>query len=223
MRAALVVPAIASLAVTLGLGLSGSAAAADDASSSGASVTWQWDAAAAAWGGWQWDAGSGTWRLAQVVRPAQQARQAYVTGFSWQDNTPAGSPQISHPVVHQTAGGTGTWADPLTLAVGHSLAGGADQLDYSPGTRVYVTAPEGGPGVYTIVEDTCGDGGSPQDGPCHALDQAPAGVSTWVDLWVGGEGQPAAEVDACMSRWSTARQIVVDPRPDLPVRQGPVC
>lgn len=187
----------------------------------GAAVTWQWDALAAAWGGWSWD-GTG-WRLAQVVRPQQQARQAYVTTYSWQDNTPAGSPEINHPVLHSSAGGAGTWADPLTLAVGHSLTTGVDQLDYPAGTRVYVPAPDGAQGVYAVVEDTCGDGTSPQDGPCHDLAQAPPGVSTWVDLWVGGEGQPKHVVDACMSRWSTARQIVVDPRPDLPVLSGPIC
>lgn len=191
------------------------------AAQDGAAVTWQWDASAAAWGGWSWD-GAG-WRLAQVVRPQQQARAAYVTAYSWQDNTPAGSPQISHPVVHSSAGGAGTWADPLTLAVGHSLAGGVDQLDYAPGTRVYVPSPDGQAGAYAVVEDTCGDGTTPQDGPCHDLGQAPAGVETWVDLWVGGEGQSKDVVDACMSRWSTARQIVVDPRPDLPVLTGPVC
>jgi hypothetical protein len=47
---------------------------------------------------------------------------AFTTAFTWFDNTPPGSGAICCSQVHQTAGGTGTYADPITLAVGHSNA-----------------------------------------------------------------------------------------------------
>ena len=53
---------------------------------------------------------------------------AYITAYTWFDNTPAGSPTISHPVLHKTAGGSGTYEDPVTIAVGHSLETGTDIL-----------------------------------------------------------------------------------------------
>src|SRR5262249_39093747 len=45
----------------------------------------------------------------------ETAFTAYITGYGWPDNTPP-SANISNPVVHQSAGGTGTYADPITIA-----------------------------------------------------------------------------------------------------------
>jgi hypothetical protein len=97
--------------------------------------------------------------------------QAYTTGYDYWDNTPAGSAIISDPILHKRAGGTGTYADPITLAVGHSIIGGKDILDYPAGTKFYI------PNLrrYFIVEDTCGDGPSPQTEECHI--GFPAGTS----------------------------------------------
>lgn len=47
---------------------------------------------------------------------------AYTTAFTWFDNTPPGSSAICCPRIHSTAGGTGTYADPITVAIGHSTA-----------------------------------------------------------------------------------------------------
>lgn len=33
---------------------------------------------------------------------------AYLTAYTWYDNTPAGSAEIANPVVHSKAGGKGT-------------------------------------------------------------------------------------------------------------------
>ncbi len=109
----------------------------------------------------------------------------YTTAYTWFDNTPAGSASISHPVLHKSAGGTGTFEDPITIAVGHSLATGQDVLDFPAGTRIYL------PDVrrYFIVEDTCGDGNDPQGGPCHQGTNADGTNSTiWIDMWIGGAG-----------------------------------
>lgn len=122
--------------------------------------------------------------------------KAYTTGYSWFDNTPPGSATISHPVLHKTAGGKGTYSDPVTVAVGHSIINGKDILDYPKGTRFYI------PNVrkYFVVEDTCGDGKTPQNGPCHSLTKAPKGVTVWLDLWIGGKGSTRKQANDCMSK-----------------------
>jgi hypothetical protein len=141
---------------------------------------------------------------------------AYLTGYSYWDNTPPGSARISHPVVHQEAGGTGTYADPVTVAVGHTVVGGRDELDWPVGTRFYVPSLR----RYLVVEDTCGDGPRPQDGPCHA--GYPPGASTWLDVWVGGAGVPRSESDACMHAITGVTRVVVDPAPGHVVSAGPL-
>jgi hypothetical protein len=142
--------------------------------------------------------------------------RAYVTGYSWYDNTPPGSPTISDPQIHSTAGGTGTYADPITVAVGHSRVGGRDILDWAAGTRFYVPALA----RYLIVEDTCGDGSNPQAEPCHV--GYPRSASTWLDVWVGGGAMSRRSVDACTSRLTGLRTVLVDPVPGLPVRAGEI-
>ncbi|OHA18808.1 MAG: hypothetical protein A2664_04865 [Candidatus Taylorbacteria bacterium RIFCSPHIGHO2_01_FULL_46_22b] len=118
---------------------------------------------------------------------------AYTTAYTYYDNTPPGSADISHPIIHQKAGGTGTYADPITIAVGHSIISGQDILDYPAGTKFYI------PNVrrYFIVEDTCGDGNTPQNGPCHT--GFPSGTTTWLDMWIDGQSGTNAQADNCAS------------------------
>ena len=140
-------------------------------------------------------------------------KSAYITGYDYWDNTPAGSSTISNPVIHSKAAGTGTWADPVTLAVGHDLHTGQDVLDYPEGTRFYVPSLQ----KYLIVEDTCGDGAKPETIGCHKLfntangNDAPAGATTWIDVWVGGAGGTQAQSDACEENLTALHTIVVNP------------
>lgn len=172
--------------------------------------------------------------LALSAEPATgatpQTLRAYTTAYDYWDNTPAGSTEISHPVLHKRAGGTGTYADPVTLAVGHSLITATrtvkvvdskgrpvldkagkqttkqqtytkDVLDVAAGTRFYFPDLR----KYAMVEDTCGDGKKPQTIPCHRLDypsnKAPKGAQLWVDLWAGGDKNTSKKVSAaCMSK-----------------------
>ena len=60
---------------------------------------------------------------------------AYTSGYSYWDNTPPGSADISNGVIHTKAGGAGTFDDPITVAVGHVISGGNDMLDYAAGTK----------------------------------------------------------------------------------------
>ncbi|MGE5828070.1 MAG: hypothetical protein ACM30G_06845 [Micromonosporaceae bacterium] len=141
---------------------------------------------------------------------------AYLTGYSYFDNTPPGSVDISHPVLHQSAGGAGTYADPITVAVGHSLVGGQDILDWPAGTRFYV------PNLrrYFIVEDTCGDGSTPENGPCHT--GYPATATTWLDLWVGGSGAAPSGAAACVTSVTGVWDVLVDPAPNYATEPGDI-
>ncbi len=208
---------------------------------------WVWDAGVQVWGGWRWDVAAAQWMLVEARRAdiaetgetrgtgetrdasgtdgAQAAARrvtAYVTAYTWYDNTPNGSARISHPVLHRTAGGTGRYADPVTVAVGHSKATGRDVLDWAPGTRFYFPRLR----VYGIVEDTCGDGPTPQRKPCHRLDTpgnaAPAGATTWLDVWIDGRDAPERTVRRRASAATGLDHVVVNPGPNLPVRRGPV-
>jgi len=154
--------------------------------------------------------------ITPVPTPAsgEVALTAYITGYSYWDNTPAGSTQISNPVIHQTAGGTGTYADPITLAVGHSITGGKDTLDYPAGTKFYLPYLE----KYAIVEDTCGDGNTPQNGPCHTGYQG----HPWVDLYVDGQNVSSSSANTCMDNITDVHSIIENPASTYPVLTGSV-
>ena len=64
--------------------------------------------------------------------------KVYLTGYSYWDNTPRGSAAIALPVVRRQAGGTGTFNDPITIAVGHVKYGNRSVPDYRAGTKFYV-------------------------------------------------------------------------------------
>jgi hypothetical protein len=145
--------------------------------------------------------------------------QAYTTGYGWPDNTPPGG-AIASPCIHQTAGGTGTYADPITIAVGHSITGSVDTLDYPACTIFYI------PNVrrYFIVEDSCGDGNDPQAEACNV--GYPSGTTTWVDMWVGGQGGNSSAVLNCESFLTdtngVAHLIIENPANDYVVVPGPL-
>jgi hypothetical protein len=95
---------------------------------------------------------------------------AQITGYGWPDNSPPGA-QISSPILHQTAGGDGSYCNPITFATET-----ANNTKFPPGTMIYV------PPVhrYFIREDTCAG--------CSGI---------WFDLWVGGDGSNNSGVLAC--------------------------
>ena len=145
---------------------------------------------------------------------------AYTTSYTYWDNTPPGSADISDPVIHAKAGGMGTYSDPITIAVGHSITNGKDTLDFPAGTKFYI------PNVrrYFIVEDTCGDGKTPQNGPCHK--GAPAGTDVWVDLWIDGATGSSSQADACAGVLTDtngiAHLMIQNPASNFRVVSGPI-
>ncbi len=118
----------------------------------------------------------------------------YFTGYGYPDNDPPGSAAIALPSIHQRAGGTGTYADPITVAV---KKGGA----YQPGQRFYFPELK----KYGIVEDWCAS--------CSA---------TQLDLWVGGDGSNDSQVLACESTITGNHPVVIDPKEGLPTESGDI-
>lgn len=136
----------------------------------------------------------------------------YRTAYTWHDNTPPGSAVIARSVVHDRAGGVGTWEDPITVAVGHSATDGVHTWDVPAGTRLYF------PDLarYGVVEDLCGDGDRPQDGPCHTGFEG----HLWVDIWIDGRSLSASDADACAARVTGVVEVVWNPASNLPVQAG---
>ncbi len=138
----------------------------------------------------------------------------YLTGYSFWDNTPPGSARIARPVVHRQAGGTGTYHDPITVAVGHSKSGGSSRMDYPAGTRFYFPQLQ----KYGIVEDLCGDGPSPQNGPCHSG----YGGLPWLDIYVGGRSVSPTQADRCMFKITGVQTAIINPGGNYAVRPGEI-
>ncbi len=164
--------------------------------------------------------------LVPVTETGEQMT-AFLTGYTYYDNTPPGSATIAfaqsygYPTVHQLAGGTGTYADPITIAVGHVIEEGISTPDFAPGTIFYI------PNVrrYFIVEDLCGDGPTPQLGPCHVLtgDSGAQGATVWLDMWIGGGPRDTQEeVDACMYALTGTYQVIKDPLSTYVVEPRPL-
>lgn len=152
--------------------------------------------------------------------PVPTSRPYYLTGYSYWDNTPPGSAAISHPVLHRQAGGAGTYDDPITVAVGHAIVNGVDIPLDAPGTRYYLQAHR----RYLIVEDTCGDGPRPQDGPCYRLPAVLRGKAVaWLDAWMDGRAAGRTASDRCMSDLTGVTPVVKNPPRGLPVSPGPFC
>ena len=133
-----------------------------------------------------------------------QPATAFLTGYTWWDNTPAGSAAIAHPVLHSRAGGVGTYADPITMAVGYTSAG----PDIPYGTRFYLRGLQ----RYAIVEDLCG--------ACH---RPPAGATWKLDLWLDGRQLTPTEANACAYRITGYQTVLRSPPRGLPVKTGPIC
>lgn len=153
--------------------------------------------------------------------PSQASRErvtpsVFVTAYTWFDNTPPGSAVISNPIRHSQAGGTGSYEDPITIAVGHSRESGQSVLDFPAGTLIYL------PNVrrYFVVEDTCGDGPNPELGPCHSGAEQHGNATTWIDMWIGGAGESPEFVMNCTAQVTGVQTAVFDPPGDYVVASG---
>ncbi|HEY0575160.1 MAG TPA: hypothetical protein VGD73_13750 [Pseudonocardia sp.] len=133
--------------------------------------------------------------------PAPTQLNIWLTGYSWQDNTPPGSSIVGEPVLHQQAGGQGTFADPITVAV----PGHAGAMAWNPGTKFYLPTVK----RYVIVEDS-------------GASRPPAGADTHLDMWIGGQGGTLAATNACEDSLTDRVPATLNPPPNLPVIAGPI-
>lgn len=143
-------------------------------------------------------------------------KNVYTTGYSSYDNTPRGSLEVDLGGVSGKAGGDGTYANPTTLAVGHSITNGKDTPDFPYGTMFYVPNLK----KYFSAQDTCGDGNKPQNGPCHNLKTADKGATLWLDLYVGPSTNKA--VLKCEDAITALHTVIQNPANNLPVVSGNV-
>ena len=109
---------------------------------------------------------------------AATTQQTFLTFYGWWDNTPPGA-GISFPKIHKTAGGKGTFADPITFAT-------ATQ-ELKPGTKVWVPRVK----KYFIMEDSCEECTADWNG--HGPDGGPK--LRHIDLWIDGKGGPPHRPD----------------------------
>lgn len=138
-----------------------------------------------------------------TAAPSKDVRMpgTYLTAYNWWDNNPPGSAAISHPVVHRRAGGSGTYANPLTVAVNDARSGNG--LQFRAGTRFYV------PNVraYLIVEDTIGDR---------------AGGRVHLDMWAGGKSSSERNSYHCMGHVTGNYLVIRNPSRNYAVVKGPL-
>ncbi len=125
---------------------------------------------------------------------------AFITGYTYWDNSPPGSAQIARPILHQRAGGKGTYSDPITVAVASGR--------FSFGTRFYL--PE--LNKYFIVEDICGACGRSRSGAAYTL-----------DIWLDGRNLSSGGATRCSYGVTGNTTAIKNPNRGLPVDSGSVC
>ena len=133
--------------------------------------------------------------------PTGRMWSVFVTFYGAADNDPPGSTEIAHPNDHhQEAGGTGTYADPLSLA--------ADPRAIQVGTRVYYPQLR----KYFVMEDDC----------AQCITDWRSSRTPHIDLWTG-DYQGSALL-ACENALTPDGRVAVEvnPPPGRPVDPRPL-
>jgi hypothetical protein len=131
----------------------------------------------------------------------------YVTFYGWVDNSPPGNAiaypkSDGYPTVHNAAGGTGTYADPITFAT--------DRAEFAPGTRLYLPFAQ----EYAIMEDDCVE--------CDS--DWTSSQKRHIDVWMNSNGSemPSALLD-CEDQWTmNAAAVEVSPPEGRTVAAAPL-
>jgi hypothetical protein len=143
-----------------------------------------------------------------VTAPAHADTGTFlVTLYGWPDNSPPGN-AIAYPAsggyntIHDAAGGTGTYSDPITFAT--------DQAELPVGTIVYYSYLH----RYFIMEDDCVE--CDQDWSGSGLHH--------IDLWIDGQGaQSDSDVINCEDNLTqNSAQVIINPPSDEPVDTTPL-
>jgi len=130
-----------------------------------------------------------------------------MTFYGWADNSPPGN-AIAYPknggfpTIHDAAGGTGTYADPITYAT--------DKSELPVGTIVYAPLIE----KYLVMEDDCGQ-----------CDTDWSGSMKWhIDVWMNSNGtESSSALVACEDQWTQdTTTIEINPPPGRMVTTAPL-
>lgn len=124
-----------------------------------------------------------------------------VTFYGAADNDPPGSTEIAHPNAHhRAAGGTGTYADPLSLA--------ADPRAIPVGTRVYYPPLR----KYFVMEDDC----------AACIAEWRSSRTPHIDLWTGN--YTGAGIIRCEETLTPDGRVAVElnPPPGRPADPRPL-
>jgi hypothetical protein len=148
-----------------------------------------------------------------VPASAASTQQTFLTFYGWWDNTPPGG-DIAYPQIHNTAGGKGTFADPITFAT--------STAELKAGTKVWVPRVR----KYFIMEDSCQECGEDWSG--HGPNGGPG--LRHIDLWLGGKGGNAMNAIDCEDALThynpdntpVMEPVVVDPPSDEPFDSTPI-
>ena len=144
---------------------------------------------------------------AGVSSDAGTLMPVYVTFYGWADNSPPGN-AIAYPknagfaTPHSGAGGTGTYADPITFAT--------DKAEFPAGTILYVPFIE----KYVVMEDDCGQ-----------CDTDWATAHKWhIDVWMNSTGaESSTALIGCEGQWTrSSTNVEVGPPPDRTVTTRPL-
>jgi hypothetical protein len=128
---------------------------------------------------------------------ASTTRNFYVTLYGWPDNSPPGD-GTAFGSGH--AGGTGTYADPITFAT--------DQDELAPNTKVYYPYLH----RYFIMQDECTE-----------CDQDWANGKYHIDLWIGGHNGNTNDVLNCEDALTQdSSSVIVSPPSNEPVDTTPL-
>jgi hypothetical protein len=146
------------------------------------------------------------------VRPATAEKSfpnAYVTSYGHWDNNPPGTAAICCAALHRTAGGNGTYGDPLTVAVDFRSG---RTMQFAPGTRFYIPNLR----AYFVAEDRTGE--------LQANNTREHGGSNpHLDVWADGRTSSASSLSSCQrSITRTGVRVIQNPRSNYAVIAGPL-
>ena len=144
---------------------------------------------------------------ADAGQDAGMTVSVYATFYGWADNSPPGAaiayPRSGgYPTIHETAGGAGTYADPITFAT--------DKAELPVGTILYVPFIE----KYAIMEDDCAE-----------CDSDWTTSHRWhIDLWMNSNGtESSSSLVSCEDQWTRASTTVeIAPPPGRVVATAPL-
>ena len=75
-------------------------------------------------------------------------------------------------------------------------------------------------GAISSSRTRAGTARVPEEGPCHAGADEHGDTSTWLDIWIGGEGESEAFADDCTEQVTGVRAAVFHPADNFVVASG---